>query len=224
MKKMVLFVTLAIGVYIAAPAQAISFTGSVRNENGLPISSALVSQKGTKTAMYVDSLGFFKININSNAVLIIAAQGYLTDTLYVGNDDKALIILRKGTKNLDNTDNAGSSKPGTSNNINTAQNQIVGNTLQDTYQNMFNGQTLNSAYVQGPSTAPTVVHSISSSPGFGNTFAGTFLPQFTHTEETRGSKYLFDKWVNGVVVDTSSNIIDNNNYLFNYNKISRAIL
>ncbi|HLY69386.1 MAG TPA: carboxypeptidase-like regulatory domain-containing protein [Puia sp.] len=205
-------------------AQSASVSGKIMNEQGFPVPFASVILQGAKTGVHADSIGFFTINVTANAYLVVTAVGYVGDTVKLNGENNLSIMLKKNPKNMDKVVINGQTeqKPNSSAADNTTINdQAIGNGLHDTYQNMFNGQTISSGMGPGGGMPS---RSVSSSPGFGNTFSGTFLPQFTHTEETRGSKYLFDKWVGGVVVDTANNIIDNKSYLFNYDKISRGIL
>lgn len=55
------------------------------------------------------------------------------------------------------------------------------------------------------------------------TGGGTYS-SFSRKEDTRGSRYLFDNWVKGYVVDSKGNTIKNDNYRFNYDKINGALL
>ena len=102
----------------------------------------------------------------------------------------------------------------------TMNNQTVGNTLSNfrETQNIFSGQS-----VQEGMSGRTAFHDISRIPT-GALYTGASLPVFTHREDTRGSRYLFDKWVSGTVTDSGNNVISNNNYLFNYDKISKTLL
>jgi hypothetical protein len=52
---------------------------------------------------------------------------------------------------------------------------------------------------------------------------GSFLPVFSHKEETKGTRYLFDNWVHGSVVSANNYVLDSNNYLYNYDKISHHL-
>ena len=46
----------------------------------------------------------------------------------------------------------------------------------------------------------------------------------TAEEELHGSPYLFNKWVHGYALSTADTINENDNYLFNYEKIDGALL
>ena len=55
-------------------------------------------------------------------------------------------------------------------------------------------------------------------------YGGSALSIFSHKENTVGSRYLFNEWVNGKVLNKEGGIISNNSYLFNYDKISKNFL
>ncbi|HSZ85168.1 MAG TPA: hypothetical protein VK787_04010 [Puia sp.] len=55
-------------------------------------------------------------------------------------------------------------------------------------------------------------------------YTGSFLPQFNPKEDTKGHRYLFNKWVNGFVTDTANNVFNKTTYLFNYDKIGKSLL
>lgn len=57
-----------------------------------------------------------------------------------------------------------------------------------------------------------------------NLYGGSFLPQFNHKEDTKGTRYLFEQWAKGSITDTANNVISNANYLFNYDKIAGSLL
>ncbi len=60
--------------------------------------------------------------------------------------------------------------------------------------------------------------------GLPTSSSGAFFPQFSSKEETRGSKYLFNEWVNGFVVTAAGSSIKNDATQFNYDKISGSLL
>jgi hypothetical protein len=53
--------------------------------------------------------------------------------------------------------------------------------------------------------------------------SGTFY-NIASKEDTKGSRYLFNTWAKGYVTDKSGNAVKNDNYTFNYDKISGALL
>lgn len=57
----------------------------------------------------------------------------------------------------------------------------------------------------------------------GNVYTGSGLPTFLIKEDTKGSSYLFEKWVNGSVVGTNGVVYDSPKLLFNYNKMNQKL-
>ena len=55
-------------------------------------------------------------------------------------------------------------------------------------------------------------------------YSGSFLPVFTNKENTVGSRYLFGRWVHGKVVNANSEQVNDDTYVFNYDKINRKLL
>src|SRR6202012_357074 len=53
---------------------------------------------------------------------------------------------------------------------------------------------------------------------------GTMFPVFTIKEETRGSRYLFDKWQPGYVINAKDSLIKRPNFMFNYDKMGGGLL
>jgi len=49
------------------------------------------------------------------------------------------------------------------------------------------------------------------------------IPSFTHKENTRGSQYLFENWLNGAVLDSNGNMLGLN-YKLNYDKVNGTLL
>ena len=57
-----------------------------------------------------------------------------------------------------------------------------------------------------------------------NIYRGSGIPVFSVKEETKGSRYLFADWVSGRLVTTGGEIINHSELLYNYDKISKALL
>ncbi len=55
-------------------------------------------------------------------------------------------------------------------------------------------------------------------------YTGSFLPVFTNKENTVGHRYLFNRWVKGKIVNTNNEVISDDSYVFNYDKISSVLL
>jgi len=55
-------------------------------------------------------------------------------------------------------------------------------------------------------------------------YQGSALTIFHQKEETHGSRYLFNWWVNGTVLDTNLTVINTADFSFNYDKIGKKLL
>lgn len=53
---------------------------------------------------------------------------------------------------------------------------------------------------------------------------GSIIPTFSIKEETKGSRYFFDKWQHGYVVNAKDSIIQNTGIMFNYDKMGGGLL
>jgi hypothetical protein len=74
-----------------------------------------------------------------------------------------------------------------------------------------------------PQTVQGLLQDFSASQQNSKFYTGASLPTFTHHEDTRGSRYLFDDWAKGTVVSANNTVIDNSKFLFNYDKISNNL-
>ena len=55
-------------------------------------------------------------------------------------------------------------------------------------------------------------------------YTGSFLPVFSTKENTVGSRYLFSRWVKGKVINMDNELISDDSYVFNYDKINKKLL
>jgi hypothetical protein len=55
-------------------------------------------------------------------------------------------------------------------------------------------------------------------------YQGSALTVFHQKEETQGSRYLFNWWVNGTMLDTNLVVINTADFSFNYDKIGKKLL
>jgi hypothetical protein len=54
-------------------------------------------------------------------------------------------------------------------------------------------------------------------------YTGAGVPVFTHLEDTKGTRYLYDQWVHGFIVNAKGDTISNDTYFLNYDKISESV-
>lgn len=55
-------------------------------------------------------------------------------------------------------------------------------------------------------------------------YSGSYLPVFNNKENTVGSRYLFVRWVKGKVYNKSNQLVSDDSYVFNYDKITKKLL
>ncbi len=201
-------------------AQTILVTGIVKDEKGIPVASASLQVKRTNTGVSTDTAGFFKLQVRPNAILTVTAVGFEDTSINIGNQTSLSLILKHRIRPLAEAVVTGSAPGNTAKQMETMNTQAVGNTISNyrETQNISSGQS-----IQEGMSGRTAFHDISRVPT-GTLYTGASLPVFTHREDTRGSRYLFDKWVSGSVTDSGNNVINNNSYLFNYDKISKKLL
>ena len=220
MRKIILFLFICFSVK-AVTAQTIK--GVVKDEKGNPIPSVSVKVKNSDIGTKTDSLGSFTINSLPNTTLLFTAIGFSSDSIKINRGSLLHIVLKTNVSKLGDVTVTGKpgSPDGKTNQV--ISNQIVSNTLQDyqSTQNINNGPHLIEA--SNPKSSIDAVHYISTAPS-GTFYNGAAVPTFHHKDDTKGSKYLFDKWVNGKVIMNDGSIYQNNGGGFNYDKMSGSLL
>src|SRR2546421_10060817 len=53
---------------------------------------------------------------------------------------------------------------------------------------------------------------------------GDYITAFNTIENTKGRRYLFDKWVHGSVIISNGSIVKGDSILFNYDKATNALI
>ncbi len=95
MKKIYTLTSLfAIASVHCAMAQSITASGTVKNEKGQAIASALIQETESTTATYTDSLGFFTLPVKSSAALLVIAKGYKDEK--VSPKENLVVVLKAG--------------------------------------------------------------------------------------------------------------------------------
>jgi hypothetical protein len=155
-------------------------------------------------------------------VVLVSAVGYLDTAVNIGNLTELSITLSPTAQSLREAVVSGPVPAGSAKIMETIDRQAIANTVSEyrESQNLFTGQSEVSAVDPVTHSVTTVI----STRPTGTVYTGAFLPVFTHKEETRGSRYFFDKWVSGAVMDTAGNVYKKSSYLFNYDKISKSLL
>jgi phage-related tail fiber protein len=77
-------------------------------------------------------------------------------------------------------------------------------------------------YAQSSVESQTVGNALNEVSGLQSSHVASMV-SFSHKENTKGSRYLFDNWVKGSVVNKNDVLINNENFSFNYDKISNEL-
>lgn len=86
---------------LSLPAQNVKrVSGTISDENNLPVAGAAVVEKGTSNGITSNADGHFEINVAENAVLIISYIGYFTQEIPVKNRTSLQVILKEDAQLL----------------------------------------------------------------------------------------------------------------------------
>src|SRR5690606_23647975 len=75
--------------------------GTVTDSNGVPITGATVTIKGTSIGTFTNEEGVFFVNASPSDVFIITYIGFKPFEIQVGNSDDLSIVLQEDVTNLD---------------------------------------------------------------------------------------------------------------------------
>ena len=78
------------------------------------------------------------------------------------------------------------------------------------------------AQVSAPSIETTFKNYLQTESG--HVYNGSALPVFLIKEDTKGNRYLYEKWVTGSVVGVDGVVYNSSKYLFNYDKVGQKLL
>src|ERR1017187_853668 len=82
-------------------AQNKTVTGQVTERKNLPVSGATIAVKNSNQAVSSDANGKFSLSVPGNAVLIITAAGYKTQTIKAADASDLQIKLSEDVARLD---------------------------------------------------------------------------------------------------------------------------
>jgi len=222
-RVILLFYFLMTMISLRIEAQTFILTGKITDPKGGSVIGASIKVKNTNLGIISDTLGFFKIRIKRIDSFQISAIGFVDTTVSVGNHSHLTIVLNRQTKTLAGVviasanQNSGLPSPEEA-----TREQIIANTFDDYMRSaMFS----NGAYTSSSFAGGTI--SITQIPGFGALNGinnGEMLPVVPFKEETRGSRYLLNRFVSGIIVDQNYNIITDSSKLLNYDKIDGQLM
>ncbi len=203
-----------------------SISGLVKTKEGKPVSFASIILKADNTVKnsIADSLGFFKLMVQSGNSITIRAVGYKDAMVKIDKQDSLLIVLNTDVNKLKDVSVAASSAPAlATGQTSIADQQIIASTLND-FKTGENFSTGNS-YTEhaGLNSSLDNTHNMVLGPT-SNIYMGSAIPVFSHKEDTKGSRYLYDKWVRGSVVTAQNVLFNYDKYLFNYDKVAKNLM
>lgn len=102
-KRIYLFLTLLLllGMNHALWAQSLQVTGTVTDDQGIPIPGVTVMEKGTKKGANTDINGVYKFDTSSKSVLVFTYIGFETKEVSVNNQRVINLKMKTSTTSLD---------------------------------------------------------------------------------------------------------------------------
>jgi hypothetical protein len=223
-KKIILSVILYCTFLVQAGwGQTISVHGKVKDAKGNPIISASLKVKDSKQGANTDTLGSFIIKVKGNAELIFSAIGFADTTVPVNGRTNLSVTLLPQTKALgqvvvsSSNQNAGLSSPDEP-----TKEQIIANTFENYLRSAEFSNGVYPITTYGASGTNRIL--LSGFGGLNTVNSGVMLPVVEHKEDTKGNRYLLNKFVTGIIVDQNNNIITDSNKLLNYDKIDGQLM
>lgn len=227
MRKYPLFLLIIICCSIQTTfSQTKKITGIIKDNNGRAVSSATIMEKTSNAGTISDSAGMFSLELKPGAILYISRVGFADTLVNVGMENSVTIVLRTTANAL--TDVSVQTKvyqdPQKTGAINgTINNERISNGLQD-----YNKAEINSSgpipLASNTSREGISNWTFSNGPVSNTIYFGGGIPVFSAVKETRGSKYLLEDWGKGSVVMMNGDHLNTSALLFNYDKISKALL
>ena len=204
-------------------AQQIRVSGLVKDALGINLPGTSILVKGSGMGTKTDSAGKFSLSLNTGDQLLFSAVGYADTAVQIGSQSIIVIVMHsrpgelKGAMEQGQSTTASAKMP-----ADVISEQITGNVIT----NFRDTQNLNSGtqITEGTNGPPHVlVHEVTFTP-HGTIYTGSSLPVFRHKDETKGTRYLFDKWVRGNAIDTANNSFMTQAFWFNYDKVTRNLM
>ena len=93
-RNLILYIFLILMVPVMAQTKR-TITGTVNDESGEPVISALINIDGTTTAVYSDLNGNYSIQAEEGQTLVFSFLGYVKQTHKVGKSDVINVILKE---------------------------------------------------------------------------------------------------------------------------------
>jgi len=215
MKKMGLLALLVAGMLTFASAQTIGISGTVKTSDGDALHLAFVQDQQYKNGAYTDSTGSFSLTVYANSKLKVVCRGFRDTLVSVNNQTTFAIVLRPAVNIVASRSNI--QKPADDH---TAINMTTFSATMTRDEPSVPNHAQSFSYKIDPTHTTTVPLSA----GSYDMAQGAIFPVFTHKEATQGSRYLFDNWVHGYVLNAGDSVIQSPELFFNYDKMGGSLL
>jgi hypothetical protein len=203
-------------------AQKINVTGSVKDVHDHAIPLASITTGKNKTGVAADGNGNFSLSVLANTAIHISAIGFKDTVVTVQTTTNLQIVLQPAENYLSNVQVTASQSKFASQFNNQLKNEIVQaeflhykmeNNISSSGMSIYEGNRIVDNRI--------VSYHITTNAPSGNIYQGSALPEFQSKEDTKGSIYLFNSWMQGTIVNGyDSNIVNDDKNLYNINKIT----
>lgn len=233
MARLLFLLTIILMVKSAAVAQISNVAnenfvikGKVLDQKNKPVSFASIKNKNESNGITTDSLGQFFIRVRINETVVISSIGFDTSEVIIKNNKELLVSLKNNDRSLGLVTIASKNETATTKQPSKAQAQNISNALSDftSGANITSAPAVFNHLENASSGRPGNVAKFSTNLGSGRIYSGGALPVFSPKNDTKGRQYLFDHWAAGSIINEDGTQLKNDKYLFNYDKISKAIL
>jgi hypothetical protein len=205
-------------------AQSLNVTGKIIDTHGKVVAAASVRVKDSRLGVSSDTLGIFNLKLKVRDSILVTAIGYTDTILAVGDRNLITIVLQPQSKVLGEAVVSGSSASALPNPQEIAREEIISDLFQEyVATSMYSTGSYHSDYLNNPATKMISIYTS----GFGplnSINGGTILPQVSHQEDTRGSRYLLKEFTPGVIIDDDGHIMADSTRFLNFDKIDGQLL
>ena len=216
MKKFLFALSLLLLLSKLGTAQKINITGSVKDVHNNAIPLASITTEKDKTGVAADGDGNFSLSVLPNSILRISALGYKDTVINVQSAAVLNIVLQPAENYLSNVQVTAAQNKLASQFNNQLKNEIVQaaflhykteNDISSSGINVYEGSIAGGGHYHIVTTGAT-----------SRWYMGSALPEFHTKEDTKGSIYMFNNWLNGIVAHAEdSSVVDDGKNIYNFN-------
>ena len=100
MKRLLIFLSLSLCVFVNAFAQKRAVSGNVKDTDNNPLPGITIIEKGTSSGTVTDGAGNFTLPVGPNAILVLSGVGFLSQEIAVGSQSALQAQMAVDNKNL----------------------------------------------------------------------------------------------------------------------------